>query len=129
MSFEIDLLACLVLFLIGAILYLAQKWSRQFAKPQLRFSLLNVFKNTHPSWRARLAPLSKWLGFLSLALFSLAFIDPRFYLPKQEGFSQNPTKGIAIYLVLDQSGSMKNNVVTLLPSGAYESIKKTELLK
>src|SRR5438105_625351 len=102
-SFEIDFLALLILLLIAAILTLIKKWSLQFAKPQLRFSLLNVFTNTPPTWRTRLAPLSKWLGLLSLLLFSLAFIDPRFYLPKKEGFSQNPTKGIAIYLVLDQS--------------------------
>jgi Ca-activated chloride channel family protein len=127
--FEIDFWALFILFLIGAVIYLARKWSFQFSKPHFRFSNLNVFLNTSPSWRTHLAPLSKWLGFLSLALFSLAFIDPRFYLPKDGNYSQAPSKGIAIYLVLDQSGSMKNNVVTMLPSGTYESIKKTELLK
>src|SRR6185437_812846 len=104
-SFEIDFFAILTLLLLGAILALGWRWSLQFGLPHLLFSNLKDLKDGPSTWRSRFGRIAQKLGYASLALFSLAFLDPRFYLPKEGSLSQLPTKGIAIYFVLDQSGS------------------------
>jgi Ca-activated chloride channel family protein len=64
----------------------------------------------------------------------LAFIDLRFYAPNTENLKIAPeenlsTEGIAIYLVLDQSGSMTEKITTYVPGRGLESISKIDLVK
>lgn len=72
------------------------------------------------SVRARLAFLPKTLNMIALALLLLSFTDP--YIPlKGVVKEQIFTEGIAIYLVLDHSGSMMERIET--------GITKFDLLK
>lgn len=69
---------------------------------------------------------------LALALFSLAFIDPHYYAEKTPEEKKKspiqqvniPSEGIAIYLVLDQSGSMSGEV-----RARFRTLTKMDLLK
>lgn len=102
--------------------------------PSLAFSRLTDLK--YSSWRSRFASLPTNLHLAALACLMIAFIDPHFLFPKSTLFhKQNlplhelPTEGIAIYLVLDQSGSMAGSVEATAVNGQKELIPKIELLK
>lgn len=65
----------------------------------------------------------------TLLFFSFAFLDPHFFIEKKNKEKEAPqpalipTEGIAIYLVLDQSGSMAGKI------GEKEAATKMDLLK
>lgn len=136
MHFTIDWTAfailCLALPLIGLI-------KRRFlAKPQtpsLGFSRVQGFEASPPNWRLRWLSLPKWLYQASLLSFFLAFLDPHFQATREAAPSHPgarttiPTEGIAIYLVLDQSGSMAEQVLTRNASGGRQYTPKIDLLK
>lgn len=96
--------------------------------PRLAFSRLKELQL--PTWRSRIASLPKKLHWLALASFFLAFIDPHFLVEKNS-FSakklsekETPREGAALYLALDQSGSMAQEVVV-----DGKSASKINLLK
>lgn len=102
--------------------------------PSLAFSRLSDLKFS--SWRSRLASLPIKLNLAALVCLMIAFIDPHFLLPKSPFSHQQslplhelPTEGIAIYLVLDQSGSMAESVKATEANGQRKSIPKIDLLK
>lgn len=102
--------------------------------PSLAFSRLSDLKLI--SWRSRLASLPSKLHIAALCFFMIAFIDPHFLLPKSSDTQQKnlslrelPTEGIAIYLVLDQSGSMAEPVEATTENGKTKLIPKIDLLK
>lgn len=102
--------------------------------PSLAFSRLADLNQS--SWRSRLAFLPTKLHLASLICFMIAFIDPHFLFPKPSlSQKQNlpshetPTEGIAIYLVLDQSGSMAESVEATGEEGHRKLIPKIDLLK
>lgn len=138
MHFTIDWTAftilCLALPMIGLI-----KW-RFIAKtqtPSLGFSHLQGFEGSPSNWRLRWLSLPKWIYRVSLASFLLAFLDPRFEAtreaaptpPRPGARTTIPTEGVAIYLVLDQSGSMAEEVQIQNSSEGRQSIPKINLLK
>lgn len=133
--FEIDILALGIVCAFLLALFFAWKWRNQnnATKPQLYFSDLATLKNLNSSsnWRTRLASLPHWLNRSALTLFLLAFIDPHLQIAKS---NQTPSdqhvssEGIAIYLVLDQSGSMKEKVTGII-DGKTVVLPKIELLK
>lgn len=98
--------------------------------PYLEFSRLKDLKFS--SWRSHLAFILKPLHLAAFACLSMAFIDPHFLFPKDSQKSlpskEIATEGIAIYLALDQSGSMAQSVVTT-ENGQQHSISKMDLLK
>lgn len=129
MYFEIDEIAFTIA--LGFILGIAMLWrrSRTFAAPQLFFSNLKDLQLSRPGWRAHFAFLPRFLEFTTLALFLLAFLDPHFQIAKGVPSDQHtPTEGIAIYLVLDQSGSMAEKIMATI-NGKATMIPKIELLK
>lgn len=102
--------------------------------PSLAFSRLSDLKLI--SWRSRLASFPFKLHLAALALFMIAFMDPHFLFPKSSLAQQQhlslhelPTEGIAIYLVLDQSGSMAEPVEATDENGKTTFIPKIDLLK
>ena len=102
--------------------------------PSLAFSRLTDLK--HPSWRSRWALSPKNLHLLALASLAIAFIDPHLlFLKSPISHKQNlplrelPTEGIAIYLALDQSGSMAQSILATGENGEKKSIPKIDLLK
>lgn len=128
MQFEIDHLALgiLLLMLVSAGL-IKHLFFPTHKEPALSFSYTQSYQPT--SLKLKLAPLPSLLLKITLISFLIAFLDPHFLIPYIPKSSQNqpveiPTKGIAIYLLLDQSGSMKEEVNT--PSG---TMTKIDLLK
>lgn len=99
--------------------------------PTLLFSTLNILKNYPKGLKAKWARLPKLLELFALGLFLAALIDIRIFLPRELSPKEIPptesTEGIAIYLLLDQSGSMAE------PATGYSSgtkpITKIQLLK
>ena len=84
------------------------------SSPHLKFSSLSSFSLS--SWRTRFSSLPRKCHLAAFSFLTLAFIDPHFLFP----YTQNsvspaalpsiPTEGIALYLLLDQSGSMAQPV-------------------
>ncbi|MGA8165058.1 MAG: VWA domain-containing protein [Waddliaceae bacterium] len=133
--FAIDPTASFLLFIFGIVLLLFRLWGRLFQQPQLRFSNLADLTSEKKSLRLSLSSLPSSLLLAALILFSLAFIDPHFYVQKKEEEQPPiqqvtlPTEGIAIYLVLDQSGSMGEEITALSPEGKKVRMTKLDLLK
>lgn len=125
-SFDIDIKAVIAALAAGALFYFLRQWKSDFAVPRLYFSNTKAFETD--TVKSRWASLPKTLIFLSMLSFMLAFLDPRLFIDKPASSSdeprKTPTEGIAIYLVLDQSGSMKETVF-----GERGSIQKVNLLK
>lgn len=126
--FEIDLLAFLIslgFFALAAILW---HFGKSFKKPTLFFSNLRMFDSSPSTWRSQWANLPLWCQYGTLTCFILAFIDPHFQIAKESTLTdQGATQGIAIYLVVDQSGSMAQTVS--LPSQKKETRSKMDVLK
>lgn len=135
MRFAIDYIATSILLggLLVASLFKLFLFPRS-PHPSLAFSRLSDLKLT--SWRSRLASIPFKLHLGALLFFSLAFIDPHFLI-SQSFHIQNqhpptptvPNEGIAIYLVLDQSGSMAESVEATNENGKTKLIPKIDLLK
>jgi Ca-activated chloride channel family protein len=135
MHLSIDWWASLILFLTLILLTLIKKkFGAKNQIPTTAFSQVKKFENCPSNWRVRLISLPKWLYTSALIFFLLAFIDPHFVI-KKDFSNQNkknvtiPTEGIALYLVLDQSGSMSQKVLTQSTEGNRVSMPKIDLLK
>lgn len=92
--------------------------------PRVFFSTLEPLKALPKNLKSRCASLPNYLAYAALLLFCIAIIDPRLFLsrPVPPTSLSEATEGIAIYLVLDQSGSMNETV-----PGTKD--RKIELLK
>jgi Ca-activated chloride channel family protein len=133
--FAVDIIASILALL--SILALGIFTGRNFSKktpPSFSFSRVNDLKSH--SWRTAFVPYSTYLQLAALILLLLAFIDPhlQFKRPpnpeeKQQPSQQLPTEGIAIYLDLDQSGSMSEKVTAINKEGFKQTIPKIDLLK
>lgn len=136
-SFEIDFTALLILFLFSGVMLLIWRWSQFFLPPHIKFSNVTGLKREKRNWKERYEKVPYYLMFSALVLFSLAFIDPHFYIRKEVEEREPPTikqvsiptEGIAIYLVLDQSSSMGQEVKAFSPGGRRISLTKMDLLK
>lgn len=116
---------CLYLFLI-----------RKRPDPFIYFSNLNDLKAANSSWKIRFQNLPKFFYYAALCCWILAFIDPRIDFDKSlekkkiSGKSHKlATEGIAIYFLLDQSGSMASQVVANPTPDAVTLPSKMDLLK
>ncbi len=106
-------------------------------KPSVAFSQVKNFEKLPSNWKVKLAAIPKWLYLTALTCFLFAFIDPHFVstkdLSKQQMVNGKrttiPTEGIALYLVLDQSGSMAQKVLTRSSDGNRLYMPKIDLLK
>lgn len=106
------LLAVALLYAI----FRAYRWQRRHHIPAVWYSRVSDLKTPAPSLRLIFADLPQWLFFLALSCFLIAWLDPRIPLvhtptplaTSREGELRRlaPTEGLAIYLLLDQSGSM-----------------------
>ncbi len=123
MNFAIDFTAILLLGVLSVIVFIIWKWSLSFEEPRISHSSLTHF--TFRDLRGKLSFLPKYLRCAALVLFSIALIDPHYFTekkPKGLPIEKNiPTEGLAIYLVLDQSGSMEE--------ASERGVRKIDLLK
>lgn len=125
--FEFDLLAFffIVLFCIGFFFLF-----KTATIPALFFSNLTDLKAAPKSLKAQCAHLPRLLEFIALFLFIAAFIDPHVQIAKNNPQSSlAPSEGIAIYLILDRSGSMNDKITTYSTSRKRINKSKLELLK
>ncbi len=132
MLFDVDKGAAgLVLLLILLFFFFKKRLLSFSPSPFLAFSVVKNFPAS--SWRTHLFPYSArfyWIGFF---FFLLAFIDPHFLSPLPSSLlspSQGrPTKGLAIYFVLDRSGSMEESVPFTNAEGETRVVPKIDGLK
>lgn len=101
-------LGALVLFIIIYRIYRSQ---RAKYLPAVFYSRISDLKHRHGSLKLTFASLPDWLFFLALGCLFIAWLDPRApFTPSETRPSTRPvlppTEGLAIYLLLDQSGSM-----------------------
>ena len=114
--FALDYFAVGLLLAFAAAFVLFWRWGRLYKTPQLFFSSLDNFPIDHRSWRQRLSNLPRYLLIGALLFFSLAFIDPHLLVQKTKEKQlpmqrkNIPTEGLAIYYILDQSGSMGEKI-------------------
>lgn len=127
---DLSALAILAFFaLLGAALW---KWGSSFQVPHIKFSQLRPLVEGFSSFKQKYSALPRYLIFAAVALFSIAFIDPHYYAEKAQEEKKDtplqqvniPSEGIAIYLVLDKSGSMSGEV-----RGRRQTMTKMDLLK
>ena len=112
MNFSIDLFPLIIIILFALLAVFGTRWKQTFPFPHWKFSLLPSI--SAPA-KTILTSLPEWLLWAAWGLLLLAFIDPHFVVPKplDKGLEQalkNPVEGIAIYLDLDQSGSMTEKI-------------------
>jgi Ca-activated chloride channel homolog len=119
--------------IIAALAYLFYRNNRRYTEPTLFFSEADP-SFLLPNWKVKSAKLPKIFNLAALALFLVALTDPHIFIPKDQtnpaGQNRNaiPTEGIAIYLLLDQSGSMAEEVPATI-NGNRETLRKETLMK
>lgn len=134
-EFLVHKLALATACLFAIAIYLLWRWTSGFAQPYLFFSDVNSLAPQQKSWRVTLAPWTNYLKWLGLFAFLLAFVDPHFFINKRPNDPEAqpkplpPTEGIAIYLLLDQSGSMAEEVPIYSSNGPRKRMTKIALLK
>lgn len=125
--FEWDYLAFILLGILSLALFPLWRWSKQFKQPTFFYSSLNGLMKNNKTWRHYVYSWSNYLSWIALGWFSLAFVDPHFFIAKDLVNTVN--EGIAIYLVVDHSGSMDRPIKTVSDKGLPVNITKMELMK
>lgn len=129
-SFEIDWSALPLVCLLAGLFYLLYYIKQFFLPPQIYIAALNLFDLRLSSWREKAALLLRYVAFAALLLWALALLNPRFYTEKSHVPSPDDNnlavEGLAIYLALDQSGSMKEEINA---AGFTRRVAKIDLLR
>lgn len=103
------LIAALIL---AGLAYLLSRFANKVPSPTVNYSNLKNVQSSN--WRVRLSKVTMPLFYTSLVFFLAALADPHFFIQKDSpgvlNPQHNPTEGIAIYLALDQSGSMSEKI-------------------
>lgn len=127
-SFGVDYKALLLVILFSLIVFLLWRLWRSRVGPTLFFS--NVADLVQrPPWRVRFSGLPHYLMLAAIAAFVVAFIDPHLYVNRQVTATAFPTEGSALYLLADQSGSMRESVIFTDQQGRETKRAKIDLLK
>lgn len=131
--FGIDYKAMFIVAVCIPLLYFLWKLHNHYIAPYIAFS--SVQGLLHNKGRASWSEMPKALTWLALIAFSLAFIDPHFFIHRKDkeslfgGQDEFPSEGIAIYLILDQSGSMEEKVAVQSLTEGFHLTSKIDLLK
>lgn len=125
MTFSLSLTALLGMFLLSIALYYLKKP----APPAFPYPIIKEIVPDKRSLKTRLIFLPRFLNYLALGALMTAFVDPHLTQKILKPYEKNATEGIAIYLVLDQSGSMQEQIVWNNAQGSREYITKLDLLK
>lgn len=137
MHFSIDWQALIIICFVLPLVRLIETFF--FPKnqiPSAAFSQVNIFEKISPGRRVKLAFMPKYLYLMALICFLLALVDPHFEFSQKNLTQKSPehpitvsVEGLAIYLVLDRSGSMNQKVFSKSRDGKNISIPKIDLLK
>lgn len=133
-AFTLDWMAILFAGICLGAFFVISKWIGKKQRPALFFSSLKQFPGVI-NWKERFAKMPKKLLYLALTFFFLAFLDPHLYL-KDKKLSTSPdnqatipTEGLAIYLLVDRSGSMSEHIEVKTSEKYDEFISKMDYLK
>lgn len=132
MNFEIDWRALALLGLLGFLGAGLYRWGREFSPPLIFFSKVEDFPGDEGIWSKIKEDLARSFTYAALVCFLIAFIDPHFLLERKWApgpEARPPEQGIAIYLLLDQSGSMAQEVSAKTTRRRSEKLSKLDLLK
>lgn len=100
----IDLYALLLLVaLLCGFYFVKARWQNQ--APAIEYSRIHELKNLPGTLRMHLLRLVPFLYGMGMAILAVGFLDPHVWKSGEKRASQ-PLEGRAIYLVVDQSGSM-----------------------
>jgi Ca-activated chloride channel homolog len=129
-SFEIDWKALGISLIFVLSCFFLSQWSKRYSLPTIFYSNTADLVLQKKTFKALTNHVPRILEFTALALFILAFINPRFYIPRPslEPPPSEATQGIAIYMVLDQSGSMAE-AVDAPYIDSRKPVPKVEILK
>src|ERR1700733_8581408 len=114
MSLGVGWLSLLFIFGCVCLLIFLRSWRQRFHSPAVLIGA-DFTEKLPRSLRARCALLPHFLKLAALVLFLLAFLDPHRFIPRTNG-SMPPTEpheGIALYLDVDHSGSMGDELGNL----------------
>lgn len=135
-SFALDGAALSFVIFFCLLGFAIHRYFKNFPRPQIFVGSLDFLHAKPSSWKERFAKLPdqlKWVGIFALLL---AFADPRIFIERSHAANSIlppggtfATQGVAIYLVLDKSGSMAEKVIAQQPDGRLEKLPKIELLK
>lgn len=136
--FTLDFKSLYILLGILLLFFWLKQLFQTSLTPRLYFSKVADLK--FPTFKTTWAFLPKRLLQFALLLFLIAFMDPTFFFPKtaaeiaredkiRAAPIEVPTEGVAIYLVLDQSGSMAAEVTVVGLKGQSETLPKIDFLK
>ena len=122
MFFDIDkaaFIVTLVLIVVSGLIF----WRYKRVESFIYYSDVNALKASKKSWRVRFVKYPERLKWIAIFFLFAAFVDPHIMLEKDRGNSpldkqlknkeeelNIPQEGIAIYLVLDKSGSMEEGM-------------------
>jgi Ca-activated chloride channel family protein len=136
---EFDTRALLWLGLIGIVLWFFRIKFFHYPNPAIRYSIADQIDPEGDS-KVHFSKLPSRILFLSLLFFSIGFLDLAYRQewkeqidlpPKNEESDEQitiPTEGVAVYLVLDRSGSMREPVVVSNQQGVRR-ITRLDYLK
>lgn len=117
------------------LLAFAYQWVKRWqqAQPSLPASSVEALKGIKPG-KIVLHKLSQTLKWATLFFLIVAISNPTKQGEEKKGEvqlakSELPREGIAIYFLLDESGSMAEKVPSLLASGRSEMVRKIDLAK
>ena len=146
--FHIDTTALLWIALLGGVVwFVARRLRRRDRLSYLRYSDLSSFEGTYASFSEHFSGLPRTLKVVALCFLLVAFIDPHWLvevpsdgtrLDDNELIDRGdagsellsvPTRGIAAYLVLDQSGSMEEEVIVQSVDGRRSRMTRLAVLK
>lgn len=97
-------------------------------KPAFFFSSTEALQKRDPTLKERLIWLPKGLALLGLTLFAIAFIDPHYEIADLSRMTP-PSEGMAVYLVLDRSGSMSEVVDHGVKDHSWVALSKFDILQ
>lgn len=126
------LVACGIALFAVLCVFVRRRW---YPSVELSIPSISSWCGAVVSWRERMAPLPGILRWAALAFFLFAYADPHTFhdvVSKDEPrppFARKPTEGIAIYLLLDDSGSMNRDISVLTPDGRREKMAKMDMMK
>ena len=109
----IDVWATALIVMALVVAALLMRWWH-LEEPYIFVSQAADYADESESWRVKWHALPTQLMIASLCFFGLAFVNPRIPLTESSDPAvpkSIPTRGLAFYLLIDHSGSMRQNAV------------------
>lgn len=133
MHFVVDVFSFFFALIFFFCFLLLRFFFRNYPEPKFLYSYLKNLQLPIAAKASYLSGLPQKFYFLGWSFFLLAFIDPRIDSFKKKEYQENEQllshEGLAIYLVLDQSGSMGGHIIHEISEENVQFPTKLELLK